>query len=547
MICQSCHLDLPQDSFRFDRIRNRYRTSCKECSKKAARAHYQALKIGQKIAHARTTIIPTTRTCTQCYKDKPLTEFPHNIANPTKLWHWKSACRECCKSFQRTRLKQGYKRPSTNLLEHKLLTSRRHSYKNHKLEIGVEHIRRLINIQTDDKLLCGASKVPLSTGLLKPSIDRIFNDLGYIPGNIRITSLFYNLAKHTMNDAKFRRTLLNPIEYKISIKQTATNMFNNIYNRRSRIPHSISIDNIMDLINQQTVNGILKCKITGMPLGGDECQQPSIDRIDSTQGYMPNNIQIVSDLYNRGKNTSSDIEASNAYKLTVQNMPQLNAYIMPLDCRLPMEYLRQFDIIIYEDEWLNKRTIINNILSSKAGTSQYISGRASDCKITLIDSKLAIDFYNQYNYIGGCTSKYNIGAYYNNDLVACLSIRKPSRQDSGDWEISRMASNIEFKIHGIWSKIIKWIRDSNLISGSLVTYSDNRLFAGMVYGQMGMIKANDIPPDYYWCKNKVRYHKSAMRKTEEERKSGRTESQLRIAQGYHKVYDVGKIKWSMTL
>jgi hypothetical protein len=62
---------------------------------------------------------------------------------------------------------------------------------------------------------------------------------------------------------------------------------------------------------------------------------------------------------------------------------------------------------------------------------------------------------------------------------------------------------------------------------------------------MGFTIERHVKPDYYWCKDGKRYHKSALRKTKEEKQTGLTEYQLRESQGYHRIYDLGKIKWSM--
>jgi hypothetical protein len=64
---------------------------------------------------------------------------------------------------------------------------------------------------------------------------------------------------------------------------------------------------------------------------------------------------------------------------------------------------------------------------------------------------------------------------------------------------------------------------------------------------MGFTKEHNVQPDYYWVKDGVRHHKSALRKTAEERLTGLTEKQLREAQGYKQVFDLGKTKWSMQL
>lgn len=50
------------------------------------------------------------------------------------------------------------------------------------------------------------------------------------------------------------------------------------------------------------------CSIMGtsFTIGGDLDTSPSLDRIDPTRGYLPENIQIISNLANRMKNNASD-------------------------------------------------------------------------------------------------------------------------------------------------------------------------------------------------------------------------------------------------
>lgn len=120
-----------------------------------------------------------------------------------------------------------------------------------------------------------------------------------------------------------------------------------------------------------------------------------------------------------------------------------------------------------------------------------------------------------------------------------MSFSIPTRQSKHPYELTRMASDPEFKVHGIWSHILK--RFTNEFSpSSIVSFSDNRLFGGGVYAKIGFKLDGEIPPDYYWVKNSKRYHKSGLRK-----KPGEigTETQLREAQGYFKVWDLGKKRW----
>ena len=53
-----------------------------------------------------------------------------------------------------------------------------------------------------------------------------------------------------------------------------------------------------------------KCPIMGTvyEIGGDRNTSPSLDRIDPTRGYTPDNIQVISTLANNMKSNASDTE-----------------------------------------------------------------------------------------------------------------------------------------------------------------------------------------------------------------------------------------------
>lgn len=202
-----------------------------------------------------------------------------------------------------------------------------------------------------------------------------------------------------------------------------------------------------------------------------------------------------------------------------------------------------FDFIsIFEDEWIKKRDIISSILRNRLGVFSSTTLRASKIEIRKISSVIANNFLDKHHYIGKSKSKVYYGAFHGDTIVSCASFSNPTRQSSYQWELQRMASNGSYKIHGIWSRILKHFFKENG-NTSIVSFSDNRLFSGKVYEKLGFKLDGEIRPDYYWVKGSRRYHKSGLRKTPEEKLSGKTESVLRTEQGYRKIYDLGKKRW----
>ena len=212
--------------------------------------------------------------------------------------------------------------------------------------------------------------------------------------------------------------------------------------------------------------------------------------------------------------------------------------------KLAIEHKFNF-LSIFEDEWKYNQEKVKALLKNKLGVIKSIPLRPSQCDILPIISQEADSFYIQFHYIGKCHPKLSYGVFYNSQLIACISFSHPTRQSKHPWELTRMASDPAFKVHGIWSKLFKKFVAENSPS-SVVSFSDNRLFQGAVYEKLGFKFDGNVTPDYYWVKADRRHHKSALRKTKEEKLTGLTETQLRTAQGYEKVWDLGKKRWLYT-
>jgi very-short-patch-repair endonuclease len=199
-------------------------------------------------------------------------------------------------------------------------------------------------------------------------------------------------------------------------------------------------------------------------------------------------------------------------------------------------------IMIYEDEWEKNRDKVKSLIRNRLGLNKVESKRPSDCQVRQIPGKLADQFYEKYHYIGKTRAPINLAVEYLGQVIACMSFKKPSRQSDYDWELTRMAGHPDFRVHGIWNKLLaSFVHSRN--PKSIVSFSDNRLFTGQVYGKLGFSFDGDVRPDYYWVKGNKRHHKSTLRKTEVEKETGKTEVELRKEEGYKQIFDLGKKRW----
>jgi len=200
-------------------------------------------------------------------------------------------------------------------------------------------------------------------------------------------------------------------------------------------------------------------------------------------------------------------------------------------------------MMIYEDEIINKFNLVKALVFNRIKSKSFVSLRPSQCVMKRVDNHGLKELLNNHHYLGTCTFKIGYGVFYEGMLIAGITFSRPTRQSSYDWELTRMVSDSKYKVHGIWSKLCGlFIREIN--PKSMVSFSDNRLFSGLVYSKIGFKYDGNVRPDYYWVKGKNRYHKSRLRK-----KKGEvgTENELRISQGYRKIMDLGKKRWILNV
>lgn len=206
---------------------------------------------------------------------------------------------------------------------------------------------------------------------------------------------------------------------------------------------------------------------------------------------------------------------------------------------------------IFEDEWLREKERVQKYLSSLLGVQSKVKIRPQQLQIqyqTSNDNDIK-NFLNKHHYIGGKGGFQHVWkCYYQDKLVAVLVVGSPTRQKIAEvYELRRICLHSSYRCYGLWSFLLKNFVKPKLSPATLTSFSDNRRDVGNLYQKIGFKKIKMIRPDYYWIKGQKRYHKSNLKKTVEERKTGKTEKQLREAQGYYRLWDCGKIKWSINL
>ncbi len=203
-------------------------------------------------------------------------------------------------------------------------------------------------------------------------------------------------------------------------------------------------------------------------------------------------------------------------------------------------------IYIWEDDWINKNEIVKSILKSRLKKSDTsIGSRKMEMK-ELKDEKIIKEFLNENHIQGWCVSDIKIGLFYNNDLVTISTFSKGRKNiNQKCWELVRFCNKKNFTSIGGLNRLFKYFIEK-YSPIEVVSYSDNDLFSGNSYTNIGMSRVDKYIPNYWWCDGRVRHNRWKFRKDSliklgfDSSKSG---TQIMTDRGYFRCWGSGNSKW----
>lgn len=200
-------------------------------------------------------------------------------------------------------------------------------------------------------------------------------------------------------------------------------------------------------------------------------------------------------------------------------------------------------ITVFEDEWLNKRNIVESMVSNALGQNiEKINARS--CEVKIIDSKTGNIFIEANHIQGRGRANVYYALYHGGEIVSLMSFSNNdiSRRSVG-WDINRFCSKLGMNVRGAAGKLFKaFVRDHN--PEKVVSYADLRWGTGKVYGGIGFTHISDTLPNYWYFRDNEmkRYHRYGLRKNKEDDPS-LTEWDNRQKQGWNRIWDCGHAKW----
>lgn len=215
-------------------------------------------------------------------------------------------------------------------------------------------------------------------------------------------------------------------------------------------------------------------------------------------------------------------------------------------------------ITLWEDQIRCHPDICKSIIESKLGLINHktYARKCDVCNLSQRETKL---FLEQNHIQGYVRSEVRYGLKNKDGKLVCVmtfskrSKMSGGKNDSDTWELTRYCSIIRTTVIGGASKLLNWFINIHHPS-HIVSFSCNDISTGSMYEKLGF-KNDGQTNTYFYCDRNTmkRYHRSSFSKESIKKKGfnidGMTEKELMDM--YYKnilrIYDCGKIKWSLNI
>ena len=211
--------------------------------------------------------------------------------------------------------------------------------------------------------------------------------------------------------------------------------------------------------------------------------------------------------------------------------------------------------LLFEDEMAN-HSLLRAKLLHYANTNTVKRVHARKCEIRQCSKQEKKVLLDNNHVQGNDNAMISYGAYYDDALVAVMTFTKPrvalgqkGSSKEGMWELSRFCTDVQYRIPGIASKLLKHFQRNHQWD-EIYSYADKRWSVGNMYHQLGFEQVADNPPDYFYVIGGIRKHRWNYRKDILKNKLSdydptQTEYQNMVNHGYWRVWDCGTLKFSV--
>jgi hypothetical protein len=202
-------------------------------------------------------------------------------------------------------------------------------------------------------------------------------------------------------------------------------------------------------------------------------------------------------------------------------------------------------IHVTDNEWKNKRPIVESILRAKLGMCERIYARK--CEIKEVTSKESISFLNDNHIQGYAASKINLGLYYSGNLMMLMTFGSSRYNKRYDWELVRMSSILNVTVVGGMSKLLSSFRSTH--TGNIISYCDRRYSNGHSY-EMDFVPLKETPMGYFWTDGNIiisrhKSQKSNLKKWLLSYDPSKSESDNMFSAGFKRFWNCGNLVYEI--
>ena len=203
---------------------------------------------------------------------------------------------------------------------------------------------------------------------------------------------------------------------------------------------------------------------------------------------------------------------------------------------------------IFENEWLQKRPIIESVIKSKLGViDRKIYAR--NCHIKALDNFTKEQFLVTNHIQGDCASKINLGLYYKDELVAVMTFgARKITSKAPEMELLRFCNVLNTITVGGASKLFQFFIKT-YTPKKVISYADRRYSNGNLYDTLGFTLSHCSSPNYWYTNDTVNlFHRVKFQKHKicDESSKHLTETRIMYNNGYRKIYDCGSFVYTYT-
>lgn len=160
-------------------------------------------------------------------------------------------------------------------------------------------------------------------------------------------------------------------------------------------------------------------------------------------------------------------------------------------------------LIIYEDEWRDKRSIVEGMIKHRLGLSSRILN-ARDLLVKKLSPKESAPFFESNHLEGSVACKVCFGLVHpeSGEILAAMSLRRPFHTSkTSRLEVGRSACLMGISVRGWIGKLTKACHSYSLSEGfeGLMTYVDNRVGTGSGYASNSWkLDRASTGPRFWW-------------------------------------------------